>query len=218
MDAYTVTERTEVRRLPERARYDRETVHGILDEGLFAHVGFAVDAQPFVIPTAYVRVDETLYLHGSPASRMLRNLEKGVPLCVTVTLLDGLVLARSAFHHSMNYRSVVVVGTAHRVDDPDERLRVLEALVEHIVPGRSSDCRRPNDYELKFTKLLALPLAEASAKLRTGPPVDDEEDLSLPCWAGVIPLDQRPGEPLADAHCDGGLEPPGYATAYRRPR
>ena len=217
MQPFSPSERTEVRRLPERARYDRETVHAILDEGLIAHIGFQVGDHPFVIPTTYVRIGEVLYLHGSPASRMLRTLEKSVSVCATVTLLDGLILARSAFHHSMNYRSVVVMGRARLVDDPAEKARVFDALVEHIVPGRSADARAANDFELRFTKLLALPLEEASVKLRAGPPADDPEDLDHPAWAGIIPLELRPGAPLADGHCDAKMEAPAYASSYRRP-
>jgi hypothetical protein len=216
MEPFSPTERTEVRRLPERARYDRETVHAILDEGLIAHIGFATGDHPFVIPTTYVRLDDVLYLHGSPASRMLRSLERGIPVCATVTLLDGLVLARSAFHHSMNYRSVVVIGKATEVKDPAEKLRVFDALVEHIVPGRSADARPANDFELQFTKLLALPLTEVSVKLRTGPPNDDEDDLALPIWAGVIPLALDPGAPIADAQAEGNVAAPAYATGYAR--
>ena len=217
MQPFPPTERTEVRRQPDRARYDRETVHAILDEGLIAHIGFQAGDHPVVIPTTYVRVDQVLYLHGSPASRMLRTLEKAVPVCATVTLLDGLVLARSAFHHSMNYRSVVVMGHAREVDDAAEKARVFDALVEHIVPGRSADARPANDFELRFTKLLALPLEEASVKLRTGPPSDDAEDMDRPAWAGVIPLQLLPGSPVADEHCEGTMEAPAYASGYRRP-
>ena len=217
-NSFEPTSRTRVHRLPERARYEREQVHAILDEGLVAHLGFVTaDGDPVVIPTTYVRVDETVYIHGSPASRMLRVLGKGVPFCLTVTLLDGLVLARSAFHHSMNYRSVVVMGAAREVDDPDEKLRVFDALVEHIVPGRSADARAANDFELKFTHLLALPLGEASAKVRTGPPNDDEEDMALPTWAGVIPLTLQPGTPIPDSHTDAEAPAPAYASGYRRP-
>ena len=217
MQPFSPTERSQVRRLPERARYDRETVHAILDEGLIAHIGFQAGGRPFVIPTTYVRIDDVLYLHGSPASRMLRTLETAVPMCATVTLLDGLVLARSAFHHSMNYRSVVVMGHAREVDEPAEKARVFDALVEHIVPGRSADARAANDFELRFTKLLALPLEEASVKLRAGPPNDDPEDLEHPAWAGVIPLRLRPDPPLADELCKGRIEAPAYASGYCRP-
>lgn len=192
-----VTERTKVRRLPKRGHYDRETVHSILDEALICHVGFVVDASPVVIPTIHWREGDTLYVHGSSASRMLRSLKEGVDACVTVTLLDGLVLARSAFHHSMNYRSVVVFGNAREVDG-DEKVRALDSLVEHVMRGRSRDVRPPNEIELRATTVLALPLDEASAKIRTGPPVDDDEDYALPVWAGVVPMKLTRGEPIAD--------------------
>lgn len=192
-----VTGRTQVRRLPKRGHYDRETIHAILDEALICHVGFVVDGSPVVIPTIHWREADTLYVHGSSASRMLRSLKGGVEACVTVTLLDGLVLARSAFHHSMNYRSVVVFGKAREVDG-DEKLRALDSLVEHVMPGRSRDVRPPNETELRATTVLALPLEEASAKIRTGGPVDDDEDYALPVWAGVVPMRLTRGEPLAD--------------------
>ena len=184
----SATDRTRVRRHPERGAYDREAIDAILDEALICHVGFVVDGQPFVIPTIHARAGDTLYLHGASASRMLRTLESGVDVCVTATLLDGIVLARSVYNHSMNYRSAVVLGRARLVDDADEKLAALEAVVEHMVPGRWADARRPNGKELKATSVLALPLDEASAKIRTGPPSDFEEDEDLPVWAGVIPL------------------------------
>ena len=216
---FAPTPRSEVKRLPERARYERAVVHAILDEGLIAHIGFVTgQGQPVVIPTSYVRVDDVLYLHGSPASRMLNALGKGIAFCATVTLLDGLVLARSAFHHSMNYRSVVVMGEAYEVTDLAEKARVFDALVEHIVPGRTADARKANDFELRFTRLLALPIEEASAKVRTGPPNDDDADLGLPVWAGVIPLALTPGAPLPDEQGDAGRPAPAYASGYRRPR
>ena len=210
------TERTTVKRLPQRAAYEREAVHAILDEGLVCHVGFAVEGQPYVIPTAYGRVGETLYIHGSAASRMLRTLSGGIPLCVTVTLLDGLVLARSAFHHSMNYRSAVVLGTARLVEAPEEKARALEAIVEHIVPGRGAHARPPNAKELLATSVLALEVQEASAKVRTGPPIDDSEDMTLPVWAGVVPLSLEPRQPDPDPALPTGIEAPLYARAYRR--
>lgn len=192
-----VTDRTRVRRLAQRGHYETETIHAILDEALMCHVGFVVDGQPVVIPTIHWRDGDTLYFHGSAASRMLRSLRDGVDACVTVTLLDGLVLARSAFHHSMNYRSVVVFGKAREVGE-DEKPRALEMLVEHVIRGRSKDVRPPNQKELRQTLVLALPIDEASAKIRTGGPVDDEEDYALPVWAGVLPLALKPGEPIAD--------------------
>ena len=192
-----VTDRTKVRRLANRGNYDRETVHSILDEALVCHVGFVVDGAPVVIPTIHWREGDELYFHGSAASRMLRALKSGVEACVTVTLIDGLVLARSAFHHSMNYRSVVIFGEA-RVVEGDEKLRALDSLIEHITPDRARDVRPPNEIELKQTLVLALPLDEASAKIRTGGPVDDEEDYALPVWAGVVPLKLTAGEPIPD--------------------
>jgi nitroimidazol reductase NimA-like FMN-containing flavoprotein (pyridoxamine 5'-phosphate oxidase superfamily) len=192
------TEKTKVRRLSSRGAYDTETIYAILDEALICHVGFAVDGQPFVIPTIHWRDGDTLYLHGSAASRMLRTLRGGVDACVTVTLLDGLVMARSAFHHSMNYRSVVVFGKAREVAEREEKLRALERLVEHIAPGRSAEVRGPSESELRQTLVLALPLHEASAKIRTGPPVDDVDDYKLPVWAGVVPMRMVRGEAIED--------------------
>lgn len=216
MSATLQTERTTVRRLPKRGVYERETIEAIIDEALICHVGFVVDGKPVVIPTIHTRVGDQLYFHGSAASRMLRTLKNGVEACVTVTLLDGLVLARSAFHHSMNYRSAVVFGSAREVTDREEKVRVLEALVEHVCRGRSADVRAPNEPELRQTLVLALPLTEASAKIRTGGPVDDEEDYALPIWAGVLPLHLVPQPPVADARLVAEVEAPRYVTAYRR--
>jgi nitroimidazol reductase NimA-like FMN-containing flavoprotein (pyridoxamine 5'-phosphate oxidase superfamily) len=213
---FTQTERTKLKRLPKRGRFDRETVYGILDEGFICHVGFAPEGQPFVIPTGYARVDDKLYIHGSQASRMLRTLSSGVDACVTVTIVDGLVLARSAFHHSMNYRSVVVFGRATLVEDPEEKSAALLSLSEHIVRGRWADVRQPTEQELKLTTVLRLPLEEASAKIRTGPPLDDEEDYALPIWAGVVPLKLVAGEPVADPRLSEGIEAPQYAQNYQR--
>ncbi len=198
MDSYTPTSRTKVGRLPKRAVYDKGQVHAILDEGYFCHVGFVVDEQPYVIPTGYVRIEERIYLHGSAASRMLRNLDQGIDVCVTVTLVDGLVLARSVFHHSMNYRSVVILGNARLVTDGNEKIDALRHFTNHVVPGRWDEARQPNEQELKATIVLALPLEEVSAKVRTGPPLDEEEDYALPIWAGVVPIRVRAGEPVAD--------------------
>jgi uncharacterized protein len=217
MDEILPTDRTTVRRLPARGSYDRALIHAILDEAPVCHVGFVVDGRPFVIPTLHVRVGDRLYMHGSPASRMLKAMAGGVEVCVTVTLVDGLVLARSAFHHSMNYRSVVVFGTAHAVDDPDEKTRVLHALAEHLVPGRWRDVRGPAPGELKATSVLSLPIDEASAKVRTGPPLDDEEDYALPAWAGVVPLSLKAGEPVPCPRLAPGIEPPSYARSYPGP-
>lgn len=211
------TPRTEVRRLPARAAYERALIEAILDEGLVCHVGFSTDHGPVVIPTTYARDGDRLLLHGSPASRMLRSVKAGVDVCVTVTLLDGLVLARSTFHHSMNYRSVVIFGTATPVDDAAEKAEAMRLLVEHIVPGRTSDARQASARELQATLVLALPLAEASAKVRTGMPIDDDEDLSLPVWAGVLPFVTRPGAPEPDPQMDPEVGLPGYVSGYERP-
>jgi nitroimidazol reductase NimA-like FMN-containing flavoprotein (pyridoxamine 5'-phosphate oxidase superfamily) len=210
------TDRTKLKRLPKRGHFDRETVYGILDEGFICHVGFAPEGQPFVIPTGYARVDDTLYIHGSQASRMLRTLSGGVDACVTVTIIDGLVLARSAFHHSMNYRSVVIFGRATLVANPEEKSAALLALSEHFIRGRWNDVRGPNEQEMKLTTVLSLPLVEASAKIRTGPPLDDEEDYAMPIWAGVIPLKLEAGEPIKDPRLPDGIEAPDYARHYRR--
>jgi nitroimidazol reductase NimA-like FMN-containing flavoprotein (pyridoxamine 5'-phosphate oxidase superfamily) len=207
MDQFPATERTQVKRLPKRGVYDKAQVHAILDEGLICHVGFTVDGDTYVIPTGYVRLDDRIYIHGSPASRMLGVLSDGIDVCLTVTLLDGLVLARSAFHHSMNYRSVVVLGKAQLVTDPVEKVNALHAFVNHIVPGRWDEVRQPTDKELRATDVLALPLDEVSAKVRTGPPIDDEEDYALPIWAGVAPLRLEPSEPIADPRLAPGLPP-----------
>src|SRR6266853_1509311 len=211
------TQRTRVVREPQRAVYDRDTVNQILDEAFLCHVGFAVEGQPYVIPTSYGRDGDMLYIHGSAASRMLRNLDKGVPVCITVTLLDGLVLARSVFNHSMNYRSVVVLGTATLVDDPAEKLAALRALSEHIIPHRWDDSRQPNETELKATSVLRLPIAEFSAKVRIGPPIDDEEDYSFPTWAGVIPLEMAIGKGIDDPRLENGREVPEYVVRYCHP-
>jgi hypothetical protein len=207
-----------VKRLPARAAYDRATIHAILDEGLVCHIGFVADGQPFVLPTTYGRVGDRLYVHGAAASRMLRRLRDGLPVCVTVTLLDGLVLARSAFHHSMNYRSVVIVGVAVEVTDPAEKVRALEAVVEHVVPGRWSSVRAPTSQELKATMVLSLPICEASAKVRTGPPLDDPADREIPCWAGEIPLRCLALPPVNDPHLPPGTTPPASVIGYSRRR
>jgi hypothetical protein len=216
MSTFTPTERTQVRRLPKRGAYDRETVFKILDEAFVCHVGFVVDGQPYVIPTNFGRAGDTLYLHGSAASRMLRTLSEGIPVCVTVTLVDGLVLARSAFHHSANYRSVVVLGTARLVSDPAEKMEALRLFTEHIMKGRWDDIRQPTEQELKGTTVLALPLEEVSAKIRTGGPIDDEEDYALPIWAGVLPLPVTPGTPIPDARLKAGIAVPENVAKYSR--
>jgi hypothetical protein len=211
------TARTTVRRQPDRGRYDRDQVHAILDEGLVAHVGLVSGDGPVVIPMLYGRDGDRLLLHGSTASRLMRGGAKGLDMCVTVTLVDGLVLARSAFHHSMNYRSVVVFGQATPVTDLDQRRTALDLLVDHIVPGRGADVRPPSDKELRSTLVLALPLDECSVKLRTGPPLDDEEDLDRYTWAGVVPLTTVPGAPVAAPDLRADPPVPAYATDYRRP-
>jgi hypothetical protein len=218
MASFIPTARTNVRRLPKRGVYDRAEVFKILDEALICHVGFNDESgRPVVIPTGYGRANDRLYLHGSAASRMLRGLSRGVPVCVTVTLLDGMVLARSAFHHSMNYRSVVIFGEAVLVEDVDEKNEALRIISDHLVPGRWEEVRLPNPQELKGTSVLAVDLTEVSAKVRAGGPVDDEEDMSLPVWAGVIPLHLAAGELVADPNSQVAVEPPSYATNYRRP-
>lgn len=200
------TDRTTLKRLPKRGVYERELVHAILDEAFICHVGFAVDGQPFVIPTGFGRVGDQIFIHGSQISRMLRTLAGGIDVCVTVTLLDGLVLARSAFHHSMNYRSVVIFGRASLVDDREMKLAALRAFSEHVIPDRWDEVREPTDQELKATAVLSLPLEEASAKVRTGPPIDDEDDYALPVWAGVLPFSLAAGEPVADPRLPEGIE------------
>jgi len=210
------TNRTTLKRLPKRGSYDRGLVYQILDEGFICHVGFISEGQPVVIPTGYARRDDTLYIHGSQASRMLRVLSAGIDVCVTVTLIDGLVLARSAFHHSMNYRSVVVFGRASVVEERAEKLTALRAFSDHVLDGRWDDVREPTEQELTATTVLALPLIEVSAKVRTGPPLDDEADYSLPVWAGVIPLQLLAGTPVPDPRLPSDIEPPDYALAYKR--
>jgi uncharacterized protein len=210
------TPRTRVVREAERGVYDRETVNRILDEGFLCHVGFVADGQPFVIPTSYGRKDANLYIHGSAASRMLRQMKEGVAVCVTVTLLDGLVLARSVFNHSMNYRSVVILGKATLVDEPNEKLAALRLLSEHILKGRWDDSRQPTERELKATSVLRVPIEEYSAKVRVGPPIDDAEDYSFPTWAGVLPLEMKPGAPIPDEKLDPPREVPEYVKNYSR--
>ena len=199
MDTYSPTGRTEVKRLAKRGVYDKAQIHAILDEGYLCHVGFVAEGQPYVIPTGYTRSGDRIYIHGSAASRMLRTLDQGVDVCVTVTLVDGFVLARSAFHHSMNYRSVVVLGKARPVTDPDEKRNALRSFTNHIVPGRWEEVRQPTEQELKATSVLALALDEVSAKVRTGPPIDDEEDYAFPVWAGVVPIRTQMDTPAPDA-------------------
>jgi nitroimidazol reductase NimA-like FMN-containing flavoprotein (pyridoxamine 5'-phosphate oxidase superfamily) len=216
-DQFNPTERTTLRRLPKRGSYDRHTVEQILDEALICHLGFVADGQPYVIPTIHARHGDRLYIHGSAAGRMLNTLKEGVPVCVTATLLDGLVMARSAFHHSMNYRSVVVLGTATEVSDPTEKKEALQVIVEHVVRGRAAEIRGPSEMELNATIVLSIPLREVSAKIRTGPPMDDEEDYGWPCWAGEIPLRLTALEPVSDPRLLTGIDVPRWAKEYRRP-
>jgi uncharacterized protein len=208
------TDRSQLRRLPKRGSHELKTIHEILDAGFLAHVGFNVSGQPFVIPTLFGRAGETLYLHGSAASRMLRELSTGVPACVTVTLVDGLVLARSAFHHSMNYRSVVAFGTARKIEDPIQKTEALRVVSDHLIAGRWEDVRAPYEQELKATSVLEFAMEEASAKIRSGPPVDDEEDYALPMWAGVLPLTIRSGQPVPDPRLPAGTAIPEYVNSY----
>ncbi|HUS12812.1 MAG TPA: pyridoxamine 5'-phosphate oxidase family protein [Pyrinomonadaceae bacterium] len=216
MTSFPQTQRTTVRRLPKRGVYDRQIVYGILDEGFVCHVGFAVEGQPFVIPTGYARVDDQLFIHGSQVSRMLRSLSAGIDVCVAVTLVDGLVLARSAFHHSINYRSVVVFGNATPVDDRAAKLAALFAFSEHVIRGRWNDVRAPTEQELRATTVLSLPLAEASAKVRSGPPIDDDEDYALDVWAGVLPLTISAEAPINDPRLPEDINPPAYTLNYSR--
>ena len=217
MGRITPTERTTLKRLPKRGEFDRECVYEILDEAFICHVGFVANGQPFVIPTGYARIEDRLYIHGSAASRMLKTVGEGIDVCVTVTLVDGLVLARSAFHHSINYRSVVVFGKAAVVEAPEEKFAALRAFTEQVVPGRWKEVREPNEGEMKATLVLSLPLAEASAKIRTGPPIDDEDDYALPVWAGVLSLSLSPGEAINDERLQPGVSLPDYVRHYRRP-
>jgi nitroimidazol reductase NimA-like FMN-containing flavoprotein (pyridoxamine 5'-phosphate oxidase superfamily) len=214
MKNFLPTDRTTLKRLPTRAEYDRRAVYDILDEGFICHVGFTVNGQPFVIPTGYARAGDNLYIHGSQASRMLRAMSEGIDVCVTVTLLDGLVLARSMFHHSFNYRSVLIFGRASVIEGKEEKVEAVRALTEHIVPGRWADARGPNDGEIKATLVLSLPLAEASAKVRTGPPIDDDEDYEMRVWAGVVPLRVEAGEAIADPRLPTDIRLPDYLHHY----
>lgn len=209
-----LTKRTELHRIPNRGSRDWETINQILDAGFLAHVGFCVDGQPFIIPTLYGRDGEKLYLHGSAVSRMLRELETGIPTCVTVTLVDGLVLARSAFHHSMNYRSVVAFGSARKIADPGQKVESLRIISEHIIPGRWADVRKPSEKELKATTVLEFSISEASSKVRSGPPLDDENDYDLPVWAGVLPLAITSRPPVPDDRLIKGVTLPDYVRRY----
>jgi uncharacterized protein len=215
-DTFIPTERTRVVREANRAVYDRDVIYKILDEAFVCHVGFSVEGQPFVIPTLFARVGDAIYFHGSAASRMLRNLGSGLPVCITVTLLDGLVLARSVFNHSMNYRSVIALGQASLINDPAEKLQALHAFTEKLIRGRWNDARQPSEKELKATNILKLSLTEVSAKVRVGGVEDDADDYALPVWAGVIPLRLVADPPLRDSRCDPSIPTPSYASNYRR--
>jgi uncharacterized protein len=209
------TDRTTIRRQAQRANYDRELIDALIDEALACHVGFAIDGRPWVVPTIHARVDDVLYLHGAVANHMLRSLAGGIEACVTITLIDGLVLARSAFHHSINYRSVMIFGQMTFVDDPAEKDAALHALVEHVVPGRMVEARPPSEAELRKTSVLRLPITEASAKVRTDGPIDDADDLDLPVWAGQLPMSTTYGAPIPEP--DSPAAVPAYVTGYRRP-
>jgi nitroimidazol reductase NimA-like FMN-containing flavoprotein (pyridoxamine 5'-phosphate oxidase superfamily) len=216
MNELPQTTRTTLKRLPKRGSHERETINEILDEGFICHVGFVVDGQPLVIPTGYARVKDKLLIHGSQASRMLRALKTGIDVCVTVTLIDGLVLARSAFHHSMNYRSVVIFGRAALIEDREAKISALFALSEHFVSGRWDEVRGPSDAELQQTTVLSLPIDEGSAKIRTGPPLDDEEDYAMNVWAGVLPLRLTTSTPIPDPRLPADTEIPSYVIDYSR--
>lgn len=215
-ETFPPTERTRIVRESQRGVYDRETIYKILDEGFVCHAGFSVDGQPYVIPTLFARVGDAIYFHGSAASRMLRNLSDEIPVCITVTLTDGFVLARSVFNHSMNYRSVVALGRATLVEAPEEKFEALHAFTEKILPGRWDDARQPSEKELKATSVLRMPLTEVSAKIRTGPPMDDDPDYAIPVWAGVIPVRLDAGAPIRDERCDAAIPLPHYLQNFKR--
>ena len=218
MYEFPITELNRVRRIPERGQYDRDTIYQIVDQALYCHVGFVHDNQPFVIPTIHARLDDTLVFHGAKASRLLKQIRAGNSICVAITLLDGLVLARSVFNHSMNYRSVVLFGTGRAIEAEDEKLQALQALTEHIARGRWDDARKPNRRELDATAVVAMSIESASAKIRTGPPSDDEEDYDLPIWAGVLPIQLQALKPVNDPRLSDGIPVPEYIMSYDRVR
>ncbi len=218
MTEVPIAELNRIRRVPKRGQYDKDTIYRILDEGLVCHVGIVEDGQPVVIPMNYARRDDTVVLHGAPASRLLKHVQAGRQVCVTVTLLDGLVLARSVYHHSMNYRSVVVFGRGRLIEAEQEKLAALEVLTEHILPGRWRDARRPNRQELDATVVVSIAIESASAKVRTGPPVDDEDDYQLPVWAGVLPIGQQALPPVNDPRLRADIPVPPSVSHYRRTR
>jgi nitroimidazol reductase NimA-like FMN-containing flavoprotein (pyridoxamine 5'-phosphate oxidase superfamily) len=211
---FSKTDRSTIRRLPKRGSYDKEVVYAILDQAIVCHVGLATENGPVVIPMGYARRGDELILHGSAKSRLLEQMSEGAPICVTVTLVDGLVLARSTFHHSINYRSVVLYGRPVGIEDPDEKAEALEAVVEHLVPGRSRDARAADAGELLATRVVRLPIEEASAKIRVGPPIDETSDLAMDIWAGVLPFEKRPGEPIRDEHTKPSIPVPEYIRGY----
>jgi nitroimidazol reductase NimA-like FMN-containing flavoprotein (pyridoxamine 5'-phosphate oxidase superfamily) len=216
--SFTKTTRNRIQRLPKRGHYDRETIHRILDEALICHVGFAEQGQPYVIPINFARVGDSIVLHGAKASRLLRHIEAGQPVCVEATIVDGLVLARSVFNHSVNYRSVVVFGKGRLVEDEQEKLAALRAVTEHLIPGRWGEARQPNRKELNATRVVSIPIEEASAKVRVGPPVDDPEDMSRPVWAGILPLAETALAPVPDELQATEVPLPGYIARYSRKR
>jgi nitroimidazol reductase NimA-like FMN-containing flavoprotein (pyridoxamine 5'-phosphate oxidase superfamily) len=216
MNQFNKSDKTRINRLPQRGHYDRETIYAILDEALICHVGFVEGGQPYVIPINFARMDDRIILHGAKASRLLKHIEAGHPVCVEATLVDGLVLARSVFHHSVNYRSVVLFGTGHGIEDEQEKMAALEAVTEHLIPGRWKEARHPNKKEMKATRVVAIQIDEASAKVRVGPPVDEEEDYALPVWAGLLPLQELPAAPIRDELQSQDVALPNYIARYSR--
>jgi nitroimidazol reductase NimA-like FMN-containing flavoprotein (pyridoxamine 5'-phosphate oxidase superfamily) len=216
MTDFTRTDRNRIKRLPKRGHYDRETIYRILDEALICHVGFVENKQPYVIPINFARVDDSIILHGAKASRLLKHIEAGHPVCVEATIVDGLVLARSVFHHSLNYRSVVVFGKGHLIEDQQEKLAALQAVTEHLIPGRWQEARLPNRKELNATSVVSIKIEEASAKVRVGSPVDEEEDYVLPVWAGVLPFQEMPLPPIRDEPLSEEIPLPEYVARYSR--
>jgi nitroimidazol reductase NimA-like FMN-containing flavoprotein (pyridoxamine 5'-phosphate oxidase superfamily) len=214
MSIFPTTPRNQVKRLAERGQYDKAVIYPIVDEAFICHIGFVMEDQPFVIPTIHARQDDTILFHGAKASRLLKHIQAGNPLCVTVTLLDGLVMARSVFHHSMNYRSAVLYGHGHLVEAGSEKMEALRLVSEAIMPGRWDDARQPTRKEMNATTVVAMPIESASAKIRTGPPGDDEEDYALRVWAGVVPLRQQIGTPLADPVLTDGINMPDYMADF----
>lgn len=216
MTQFTKTDKNRINRLPKRGQYERETIYRILDEALICHVGFVEKKQPYVIPINFARVDDTIVLHGAKASRLLKHVEAGHPVCVEATIVDGLVLARSVFHHSVNYRSVVVFGKGRPIEDEQEKLTALKAITEHLIPGRWQETRPPNRKEMNATRVISIKIDEASAKVRVGPPIDDQEDYSLPVWAGVLPLQEVPLAPIRDELLQENVLLPEYVAGYSR--